>query len=104
MAGKTEEALSTRMEQVNGLIDKAYSDMEEYTRKAEETEDDDRQYYMSMAANAQRNYVSFMQLLMTMTKNFDEAVKVDSHKSRTTATKAPKTTLQKLIAKEAKRS
>lgn len=103
MAGKTEEALSTRMEQVNGLIDKAYADMEEYARKAE-TNDDDREYNMSMAANAQRSYVSFMQLLMTMTKNFDEAVKVDSHKSRTTATKAPKTTLQKLIAKEAKRS
>jgi hypothetical protein len=103
MAGKTEEALSSRMEQVNGLIDKAYSDMEEYGRKAE-TSDDDREYYMSMASNAQRNYVSFMQLLMTMTKNFDEAVKVDSHKSKTTAVKAPKTTLQKLVAKEAKRS
>lgn len=103
MAGKTEEALSSRMEQVNGLIDKAYSDMEEYTREAE-TSDDDREYYMSMASNAQRNYVSFMQLLMTMTKNFDEAVKVDSHKSKTTTAKAPKTTLQKLVAKEAKRS
>ena len=103
MAGKTEEALSSRMEQVNGLIDKAYSDMKEYARKAE-TPDDDREYNMSMAINAQKNYVSFMQLLMTMTKNFDEAVKVDSHKSRTTATKAPKTTLQKLVAKEAKRS
>lgn len=103
MAGKTEEALSSRMEQVNRLIDKAYSDMEEYAQKAEMS-DDDREYNMSMAANAQRNYVSFMQLLMTMTKNFDEAVKVDSHKSKTTATKAPKTTLQKLVAKEAKRS
>lgn len=103
MAGKTEEALSSRMEQVNGLIDKAYSDMKEYARKAE-TPDDDREYNMSMAINAQKNYVSFMQLLMTMTKNFDEAVKVDSHKSRTTATKAPKTTLQKLVAKEAKRA
>lgn len=103
MAGKTEEALSSRMEQVNGLIDKAYSDMEEYARRAE-TNDDDREYNMSMSINAQKSYVSFMQLLMTMTKNFDEAVKVDSHKSRTTATKAPKTTLQKLIAKEAKRS
>lgn len=103
MAGKTEEALSSRMDQVNRLIDKAYSDMEEYTQKAE-TSDDDREYNMSMAVNAQRNYVSFMQLLMTMTKNFDEAVKVDSHKSKTTATKAPKTTLQKLVAKEAKRS
>ena len=103
MAGKTEEALSSRMEQVNGLIDKADSDMEKYGRQAE-TSDDDREYYMSMASNAQRNYVSFMQLLMTMTKNFDEAVKVDSHKSKTTATKAPKTTLQKLVAKEAKRS
>lgn len=103
MAGKTEEALSSRMEQVNRLIDKAYSDMEEYAQKAE-TSDDDREYNMSMAANAQRNYVSFMQLLMTMTKNFDEAVKVDSHKSKTTATKASKTTLQKLVAKEAKRS
>lgn len=103
MAGKTEEALSSRMEQVNRLIDKAYSDMEEYAQKAK-TSDDDREYNMSMAANAQRNYVSFMQLLMTMTKNFDEAVKVDSHKSKTTATKAPKTTLQKLVAKEAKRS
>lgn len=103
MAGKTEEALSSRMEQVNGLIDKAYSDMEEYARKAE-TADDDREYNMSMAINAQKNYVSFMQLLMTMTKNFDEAVKVDSHKSRTTAAKTPKTTLQKLVEKEAKRS
>ena len=103
MAGKTEEALSARMEQVNRLIDKAYADMEEYARRAE-TDDDDREYNMSMSVNAQRNYVSFMNLLMTMTKNFDEAVKVDSHKSRTTATKAPKTTLQKLIAKEAKRS
>lgn len=103
MAGKTEEALSSRMEQVNGLIDKAYSDMEEYAQRAE-TNDDDREYNMSMAANAQRNYIGFMQLLMTMTKNFDEAVKVDSHKSKTTATKAPKTTLQKLVAKEAKRS
>lgn len=103
MAGKTEEALSSRMEQVNGLIDKAYSDMEEYARRAE-TNDDDREYNMSMSINAQKSYVSFMQLLMTMTKNFDEAVKVDSHKSKTTATKAPKTTLQKLIAKEAKRS
>lgn len=103
MAGKTEEALSSRMEQVNGLIDKAYSDMEEYARKAE-TADDDRNYNMNMAANAQRNYVSFMQLLMTMTKNFDEAVKVDSHKSKTTAVKTPKTTLQKLVAKEAKRA
>ena len=43
MAGKTEEALSSRMEQVNGLIDKAYSDMEEYGRKAETT-DADREY------------------------------------------------------------
>ena len=103
MAGKTEEALSSRMEQVNGLIDKAYSDMKEYARKAE-TPDDDRGYNMSMAINAQKNYVSFMQLLMTMTKNFDEAVKVDSHKSKTTASKTPKTTLQKLVAKEAKRS
>ena len=103
MAGKTEEALSSRMEQVNGLIDKAYSDMKEYARKAE-TPDDDREYNMSMAINAQKNYVSFMQLLMTMTKNFDEAVKVDSHKSKTTASKTPKTTLQKLVAKEAKRS
>lgn len=103
MAGKTEEALSSRMEQVNGLIDKAYSDMKEYARKAE-TPDDDREYNMSMAINAQKNYVSFMQLLMTMTKNFDEAVKVDSHKSKTTATKTPKTTLQKLVAKEAKRA
>lgn len=103
MAGKTEEALSSRMEQVNGLIDKAYSDMEEYARRAE-TNDDDHEYNMSMSINAQKSYVSFMQLLMTMTKNFDEAVKVDSHKSRTTAAKAPKTTLQKLIAKEAKRS
>lgn len=103
MAGKTEEALSTRMEQVNRLIDKAYADMEEYARKAE-TDDDDREYNMSMAINAQRNYVSFMNLLMTMTKNFDEAVKVDSHKSKTTAAKTPKTTLQKLVAKEAKRS
>lgn len=103
MAGKTEEALSARMEQVNKLIDKSYADMEEYARRAE-TDDDDREYNMSMAVNAQRSYVSFMNLLMTMTKNFDEAVKVDSHKSRTTATKAPKTTLQKLIAKEAKRS
>nr|DAE54677.1 MAG TPA: hypothetical protein [Caudoviricetes sp.] len=103
MAGKTEEALSSRMEQVNGLIDKAYSDMKEYARKAE-TNDDDREYNISMATNAQRNYVSFMNLLMTMTKNFDEAVKVDSHKSKTTATKAPKTTLQKLVAKEAKRA
>ena len=59
---------------------------------------------MSMAINAQKNYVSFMQLLMTMTKNFDEAVKVDSHKSKTTASKTPKTTLQKLVAKEAKRA
>lgn len=103
MAGKTEEALSARMEQVNKLIDKSYADMEEYARRAE-TDDDDREYYMSMASNAQRNYVSFMQLLMTMTKNFDEAVKVDSHKSKATATKTPKTTLQKLVAKEAKRS
>ena len=59
---------------------------------------------MSMAANAQRSYIGFMQLLMTMTKNFDEAVKVDSHKSKATAAKTPKTTLQKLVAKEAKRS
>lgn len=103
MAGKTEEALSTRMEQVNKLIDKAYADMEEYARRAE-TDDDDREYNMSMAVNAQRSYVSFMNLLMTMTKNFDEAVKVDSHKSKATATKTPKTTLQKLVAKEAKRS
>lgn len=103
MAGKTEEALSSRMEQVNGLIDKAYADMKEYARKAE-TPDDDREYNMSMAINAQKNYVSFMQLLMTMTKNFDEAVKVDSHKSKTTAVKTPKTTLQKLVAKEAKRA
>lgn len=103
MAGKTEEALSSRMEQVNGLIDKAYSDMKEYARKAE-TPDDDREYNMSMAINAQKNYVSFMQLLMTMTKNFDEAVKVDSHKSKTTASKPPKTTLQKLVAKETKRA
>lgn len=103
MAGKTEEALSTRMEQVNRLIDKAYADMEEYARRAE-TDDDDREYNMSMAVNAQRSYVSFMNLLMTMTKNFDEAVKVDSHKSKATATKTPKTTLQKLVAKEAKRS
>ena len=103
MAGKTEEALSARMEQVNKLIDKSYAGMEEYARRAE-TDDDVREYYMSMASNAQRNYVSFMQLLMTMTKNFDEAVKVDSHKSKATATKTPKTTLQKLVAKEAKRS
>ena len=103
MAGKTEEALSSRMEQVNGLIDKAYADMEEYARRAE-TNDDDREYNMSMSTNAQKSYIGFMQLLMTMTKNFDEAVKVDSHKSKTTATKAPKTTLQKLVAKEAKRS
>lgn len=103
MAGKTEEALSTRMEQVNRLIDKAYADMEEYARRAE-TDDDDREYNMSMAVDAQRSYVSFMNLLMTMTKNFDEAVKVDSHKSKATATKTPKTTLQKLVAKEAKRS
>lgn len=103
MAGKTEEALSARMEQVNRLIDKAYADMEEYARRAE-TDDDYREYNMSMSVNAQRNYVSFMNLLMTMTKNFDEAVKVDSHKSKATATKAPKTTLQKLVAKEAKRS
>lgn len=103
MAGKTEEALSTRMEQVNRLIDKAYVDMEEYARRAE-TDDDDREYNMSMAVNAQRSYVSFMNLLMTMTKNFDEAVKVDSHKSKATAAKTPKTTLQKLVAKEAKRS
>ncbi len=103
MAGKTEEALSARMEQVNKLIDKSYADMEEYARRAE-TDDDDREYNMSMAVNAQRSYVSFMNLLMTMTKNFDEAVKVDSHKSKSTATKTPKTTLQKLIAKEAKRS
>lgn len=103
MAGKTEEALSTRMEQVNRLIDKAYADMEEYARRAE-TDDDDREYNMSMAVNAQRSYVSFMNLLMTMTKNFDEAVKVDSHKSKATAAKTPKTTLQKLVAKEAKRS
>lgn len=103
MAGKTEEALSTRMEQVNKLIDKAYADMEEYARRAE-TDDDDREYNMSMAVNAQRSYVSFMNLLMTMTKNFDEAVKVDSHKSKATAAKTPKTTLQKLVAKEAKRS
>lgn len=103
MAGKTEEALSSRMEQVNRLIDKAYADMEEYARRAE-TDDDDREYNMSMAVNAQRSYVSFMQLLMTMTKNFDEAVKVDSHKSKATAAKTPKTTLQKLVAKEAKRS
>lgn len=103
MAGKTEEALSSRMEQVNRLIDKAYTDMEEYARRAE-TDDDDRAYNMSMADNAQRSYIGFMQLLMTMTKNFDEAVKVDSHKSKTTATKTPKTTLQKLVAKEAKRS
>lgn len=103
MAGKTEEALSSRMEQVNRLIDKAYADMEEYARRAE-TDDDDREYNMSMAVNAQRSYVSFMNLLMTMTKNFDEAVKVDSHKSKATAAKPPKTTLQKLVAKEAKRS
>lgn len=103
MAGKTEEALSTRMEQVNKLIDKAYADMEDYARRAE-TDDDDREYNMSMAVNAQRSYVSFMNLLMTMTKNFDEAVKVDSHKSKATAAKTPKTTLQKLVAKEAKRS
>ena len=101
MAGKTEEALSSRMEQVNRLIDKAYADMEEYARRAE-TDDDDREYNMSMAVNAQRSYVSFMNLLMTMTKNFDEAVKVDSHKSKATAAKTPKTTLQKLVAKEAK--
>lgn len=103
MAGKTEEALSARMEQVNRLIDKAYADMEEYARRAE-TNDDDREYNMSMAVNAQRSYVSFMNLLMTMTKNFDEAVKVDSHKSKATAAKTPKTTLQKLVAKEEKRS
>ena len=103
MAGKTEEALSSRMEQVNKLIDKAYADMEEYARRAE-TDDDDREYNMSMAVNAQRSYVSFMNLLMTMTKNFDEAVKVDSHKSKATAVKTPKTTPQKLVAKEAKRS
>lgn len=103
MAGKTEEALSSRMEQVNRLIDKAYADMEEYARRAE-TDDDDREYNMSMAVNAQKSYVSFMNLLMTMTKNFDEAVKVDSHKSKATAAKTPKTTLQKLVAKEAKRS
>lgn len=103
MAGKTEEALSSRMEQVNRLIDKAYADMEEYARRAE-TDDDDREYNMSMAVNAQRSYVSFMNLLMTMTKNFDEAVKVDSHKSKATAAKTTKTTLQKLVAKEAKRS
>lgn len=103
MAGKTEEALSARMEQVNRLIDKAYADMEEYARRAE-TNDDDREYNMSMAVNAQRSYVSFMNLLTTMTKNFDEAVKVDSHKSKATAAKTPKTTLQKLVAKEAKRS
>lgn len=103
MAGKTEEALSSRMEQVNRLIDKAYVDMGEYARRAE-TDDDDREYNMSMAVNAQKSYVSFMNLLMTMTKNFDEAVKVDSHKSKATAAKTPKTTLQKLVAKEAKRS
>lgn len=103
MAGKTEEALSSRMAQVNRLIDKAYADMEEYARRAE-TDDDDREYNMSMAVNAQKSYVSFMNLLMTMTKNFDEAVKVDSHKSKATAAKTPKTTLQKLVAKEAKRS
>lgn len=103
MAGKTEEALSTRMTQVDRLIDKAYADMEEYARRAE-IADDDRDYNMSMALNAQKSYINYMQLLMTMTKNFDEAVKVDSHKSRATAVKAPKTTLQKLVAKEAKRS
>ena len=91
------------MEQGNRLIDKAYADMEEYARRAE-TDDDDREYNMSMAVTAQRSYVSFMNLLMTMTKNFDEAVKVDSHKSKATAAKTPKTTLQKLVAKEAKRS
>lgn len=102
MAGKTEEILANRMEEVNGLIDSAYTQMSAaQTLLSDPTlEDNDISRYENMYQTAQKTYVTLMTLLMQMTKNYDEAVKVDTRRNKTTTTTKPQTTMQKLKAKE----
>ncbi len=105
MAGKTEEVLTERMEQVNGIIDDAFSDMMRYKKLAgdDTLDDSERQPYNALFMAAQKTYMSMMTLLMQMTKNFDEALKVDTHRRKSETAKQPQTTLQKLKAKEERR-
>lgn len=103
MAGKTEEILTNRMTEVNGLIDGAYSQMSfAQTYLSDPTlEDNDIVRYESMYQTAQKTYVTLMSLLMQMTKNYDEAVKVDTRRNKTTPPATQQqTTLQKLKTKE----
>ncbi len=106
MAGKTEEILASRMEEVNGLIDSAYTQMSAAQAFLSDTmlEDDDIARYETMYQSAQKTYVTLMTLLMQMTKNYDEAVKVDTRRTKNSeSAKQPLTTMQKLKAKEAKK-
>lgn len=103
MAGKTEEILANRMLEVNGLIDSAYTQMSSAQNLLDDPtlEDDDIARYESMFQTAQKTYVTLMTLLMQMTKNYDEAVKVDTRRTKTASNNTqPQTTMQKLKAKE----
>lgn len=107
MAGKTEEILANRMEEVNGLIDSAYTQMSAaQTLLSDPTlEDADVARYENMYQTAQKTYVTLMTLLMQMTKNYDEAVKVDTRRNKTTTANSPQTQtlMQKLKTKESKK-
>ena len=103
MAGKTEEILANRMQEVNGLIDSAYTQMSsaQHLLSDPTLEDNDIARYESMYQTAQKTYVTLLTLLMQMTKNYDEAVKVDTRRNKTASnTTQPQTTMQKLKAKE----
>lgn len=107
MAGKTEEILANRMEEVNGLIDSAYTQMSSAQNLLSDPtlEDNDIARYENMYQTAQKTYVTLMTLLMQMTKNYDEAVKVDTRRNKTTTANSPQTQtlMQKLKTKESKK-
>lgn len=95
MAGKTEANLADRIEQVNGLIDDAYADMNEWSSHMNDDEPDMAAKAVTMYNLALKQYTTFLGLLMTMTKNYDEAVNVDNKMSKHGSSKE-KTVLEKL--------
>lgn len=104
--GMTEQALQTRMEQINGILDNAYKDMGDYKSMSMMPATEDNQNEIAYArANyemAQNTYLKFLNLLVTVTKNYDEAVKTDTRINSRKAKSQPETVLQKLRAKENK--
>ena len=90
MTGQTETKLKKRLEQVDGMINDAYAGM-----ISSQDIPDEEKAEASYAMYAGR-YDAFTKLLILITKNYDEAVSVDS---RSPEAHKAKTTIQKLREK-----